>query len=190
MSKHLSSILLSLAGLLLLLLFLVPMWKITLLAPQYPKGVELHIYINKIGGRDPGTLQNINILNHYIGMKPIEPDSIPELTYFPYFLIGFTLFAILFSILNRKYLYLFWVISFGLALLFALYDFYLWEYDYGHNLAPNAPMKFEGESFQPPLIGSKDVINFVAKSYPHIGGYIIMLSVVLSSFATYLKFRK
>jgi len=72
----------------------------------------------------------------------------------------------------------------------ALYDFYLWEYDYEHDLSPNAPMKFEGESFQPPLIGSKDVINFVAKSFPHIGGYLLFGSVLLGSFATYLKFNK
>ncbi len=190
MRKYTPQILLSIAGLVLLLLFILPMWKITLLAPQYPKGVELHIYINKIGGKEPGTLQNINILNHYIGMKPIEPDSIPELKYFPYFVIGFAFFAVLFSFINRKGLYLLWLVVFLLGLCLALYDFYLWEYDYGHDLSPNAPMKFEGESFQPPLIGSKDVINFVAKSFPHIGGYFLMVSVIFSALATYLKFKK
>ena len=73
----------ALAAICLLTLFLFPMWQITLLAPQYPDGVSLHIWINKIGGETPGTLQNVNILNHYVGMKYIEPESIPELTYFP-----------------------------------------------------------------------------------------------------------
>lgn len=181
---------LAIAGLLLISLFIVPLWKITLLAPQYPDGVEMHIYINKIGGKDPGTLQNINILNHYIGMKEIEPDSIPELTYFPYFVIGFIISALIFAFIDKKYLYLIWIGVLGICLCLALYDFYLWEYDYGHDLSPNAPMKFEGESFQPPLIGSKDVINFVAKSYPHIGGYLLFSSVLIASFATYLKFKK
>ncbi len=190
MRKYLPQILLGTAGLLLLLLFLLPMWKITLLAPQYPHGVQLHIYINKIGGRDPGTLQNINILNHYIGMKKIEPDSIAELKIFPYVILAFTFLAVLFSFLNRRWMYVFWFSLFSVSLLLAMYDFYLWEYDYGHDLAPNAPMKFEGESFQPPLIGSKDVINFVAKSYPHYGGYLIMVSIILSAMATYLKFKK
>ena len=190
MQKYTSPILLSIAGLLLLLLFVFPMWKITLLAPQYPKGVELHIHIDKIGGKEPGTLQNVNILNHYIGMKKIEPDSIPELKYFPKVVLGFTFFALLFSFINKKYLYLFWFVTFIVALCLAVYDFYLWEYDYGHNLDENAPMKFEGESFQPPLIGKKNVINFIAMSYPHIGGYFLIISVMFSALAVYFKFKK
>ena len=190
MRRYLPSILISVAGLLLLILFFKPLWKIILLAPQYPEGVEMHIYVNKIGGKDPGTLQNVNILNHYIGMKPIEPDSIPELKYFPKIVWAFIILAIVFAIVNHKYGYLFWVGTLGIALCLALYDFYLWEYDYGHSLDPNAPMKFEGESFQPPLIGRKNVINFVAISLPHWGGYAIILSLILGAFATYLKFRK
>lgn len=182
--------LLILAGLLLLLLFVFPMWRITLLAPQYPDGVHMYIHVNKIGGKTPGTLQNINILNHYIGMKPIEPDAIPELTYFPYVVVGFTILAILFALINWKPLYVIWLVLFGLALTLAVYDFYLWEYDYGHNLADNAPMKFEDESFQPPLFGSKTLLNFIAKSYPHIGGYFIILSLILSVLAIYLRTKR
>ena len=179
-----------LAGIFILTTFFLPLWKITLIAPQYPKGVQMHIHINKIDGRDPGTLQNINILNHYIGMKPIEPDSIPELTYFPYFVIGFSIVAFVAALVDRKMIYLIWVLLFIIALSLAMYDFYLWEYDYGHSLSPNAPMKFEEESFQPPLIGSKDVINFVARSYPHWGGYLVAMALVLSIFGTYVKCKK
>ena len=175
------------AGLLLLALFKFPMWRITLLAPQYPDGVHMYIHVNKIGGKTPGTLQNVNILNHYIGMKPIEPDTIPELTYFPYFVIGFSLLAILFAILNYKPLYYVWLILLTIALALAVYDFYLWEYDYGHDLNDNAPMKFDDESFQPPLFGSKVLLNFVAKSFPHIGGYFIMGSWLCAFLALYLR---
>ena len=65
------------AGVSLLLMFVAPLWKITLEAPQYPKGLGMFIWINKITGTEPSTLQNINIMNHYIGMKAIETDSIP-----------------------------------------------------------------------------------------------------------------
>ena len=78
-------------------------------------------------------------------MKKIEPDSIPELTFFPYFVAAFTVLALIFAFIDNKWLYLLWFTLFSLALCAALYDFYLWEYDYGHNLALNAPMKFEGE---------------------------------------------
>jgi len=134
-------------------------------------------------------LQNINILNHYIGMKPIEPDSIAELKYLPYIVLSFTFLAFLSAIINNKYVYLGWLIIFALACLLGIYDFYLWEYDYGHNLDPKAPMQFD-DSFQPPLIGSKTIINFVAKSYPHIGGWLVILSFWLAAFVTYSKFKK
>lgn len=185
-----SRILMALAGLALLVLFLKPIWYVTLIAPQYPDGVTMHIYINKIGGTEPGTLQNINILNHYVGMKPIEPESIPELRYFPWIVSSFVLLAMVVALVNRKWVYFGWtallLITFGLG----LYDFYLWEYDYGHSLDPRAPMKFEGESFQPPLFGSKAIINFTAKSYPHIGGYASAGSLVLGALATFFSFKK
>lgn len=178
-----------LGGLLLLFLFMVPLWRISLIAPQYPDGVHMWIYINKIGGSEPGTLQNINILNHYIGMKYIEPDSIPELVYFPYAVIAFVVLAIISAIVDKKWMYISWFSVFILCCCLAMYDFYLWEYDYGHNLDPNAIMKFEGESFQPPLFGNKVLLNFMAKSYPHIGGYVIMVSILLTASATFLKHK-
>lgn len=161
-----------------------------MIAPQYPDGVHMYIYVNKIGGKTPGTLQNINILNHYIGMKPIEPDAIPELKYFPKIVMAFMVLALLTALVNWKPLYLTWIILFSIGLILAIYDFYLWEYDYGHNLDPKAPMVFEDESFQPPLFGSKNLLNFVAKSYPHIGGYFIILSWIFGIFANYLRIRK
>lgn len=187
---RLAQVLMVLASLVLLLLFVKPMWTISLIAPQYPDGVHMYIYVNKIGGKDPGTLQNINILNHYIGMKYIVPDDIPELKYFPYVIILFVLWGIVTAFLDKKLGYIIWLVTFGLCLILAMYDFYLWEYDYGHSLDPKAIMKFEGESFQPPLIGTKKVITFTAKSYPHFGGYMIILSVFLAAIASYLKIKK
>lgn len=180
-------ILILLAGTLMVTLFFWPMWNITLLAPQYPDGVHMHIYINKIGGANPGTLQNINILNHYIGMKEITPESIPELKYMPPIVIFFIVTAFIVAYLDKKWMYWTWILSLILILTIGMYDFYLWEYDYGHNLDPKAIMKFEGESFQPPLIGRKEIINFTAISMPHISGAFLGISVLLGLVATYFK---
>ena len=176
-----------LAGLSLLTLFVVPMWRIKLIAPQYPDGVEMHIWINKIGGDSPSSLQNINILNHYIGMKYIEPESIPELKYMPIIIIGFVVAAFLAALTKRKTIYLIWAISLVLVSILGFYDFYLWEYDYGHSLSDTAPIKIPGASFQPPLFGSKDIISFTAKSFPHIGGYFAGLAIFLGFAAWWLK---
>ncbi len=185
--KQLPRILMLLGSLCLLTLFVFPMWKIQLFAPQYPNGVTMHIWINKIGGETPGTLQNINILNHYIGMKPIEPEAIPELKYFQYIILAMVALGVGAAIWNKRKGFLAWIILLAIIGAVGIYDFYLWEYDYGHNLDPNAPMKFPDDSFQPPLIGKKNIINFVALSLPHIGGYFIMLGAALAIAAWWLK---
>ncbi len=185
--KNLPRILMFLAVVLLASLFIWPMWSITLLAPQYPDGVQMHIYIDKIGGSSPGTLQNVNILNHYIGMKKIEPDSIPELKYMTPIVIFFMVTALVAALLDRKMIYGLWAVLLLLVFCLGLYDFYLWEYDYGHNLDSNAPMKFEDASFQPPLIGRKEILNFTAISVPHIGGVLAGISLLLSIIAFWLK---
>jgi len=181
--KYLPRLFMGLGIMGLILLFFFPMWKIILYAPQYPDGVEMHIYIDKIGGNSPGVLQNVNILNHYVGMKYIEPDDIPELQYFPY-IIGALIFLGIGALLwNRPLIYLTWTIILLVLGAIGMYDFYLWEYDYGHNLSPTAPIKIPGASFQPPLLGTKDILNFVAKSLPHIGGYGYGLAILMGGLA-------
>ena len=81
--KSRSRILILLSAVILAVVYFFPLWWISLEAPQYPDGIKMYIWVNKITGQDENTIQNINILNHYIGMKYIEPDSIPELKYFP-----------------------------------------------------------------------------------------------------------
>ena len=133
---------------------------ITLFAPQYPAGVTMHIHINKIGGDSPSTIQNINILNHYVGMKYIEPESIPELKFFPYIIGAMGVLGAIAIIINRKWGYLAWGILLILLSIAGFYDFYLWLYEYGHNLSPDAPIKVPGATYQPPLIGTKTILNF------------------------------
>ncbi len=178
------------AALMLLALFVFPMWRITLVAPQYPKGVTMYIWINKITGSEPGTLQNINILNHYVGMKKIVPESIPELQYFPYVIIAMTFLGVVFGFIGKRSLWIFWLALLFVLCLAGIYDFYLWEYDYGHNLSPDAPIKIPGMAYQPPLIGNKILLNFLAKSWPWIGGWFVGLSFVVSGLAIWLSGKK
>ncbi len=178
------------AAVLLLTLFIFPLWQITLIAPQYPDGVVLKIWIDKIGGNEPGTLQNINILNHYVGMKPIEPESIPELSYLKYIVIVMATLGLLAAWINRKMVILGWAVLLLALGVLGMYDFYLWEYDYGHNLSDKAPIKIPGASFQPPLFGRKEILNFTAVSLPHIAGYFVLLALALGAAAWKFKTKK
>ena len=145
--KHIPRLLMIFAAVALASLFVFPMWQISLFAPQYPDGVTMHIYIDKIGGTSPGTLQNVNILNHYVGMKEIVPDAIPELQYFPYIIGGLIFLALLTTLPNQSKYYLAWGILLVIISILGFYDFYLWEYDYGHDLSPTAPIVIPGASF-------------------------------------------
>jgi copper chaperone NosL len=181
--------LLALASLLLVLTYFFPLWRIQLIAPQYPEGLRMYIWVNKITGGTEFDLYNINLLNHYIGMKTIEPHSIPELKVLP-FIVGFLIaFGLLSVALGKRGLLYAWVLSFLSLALLGLADFYKWEYDYGHNLDPNAPIKIPGLAYQPPLIGTKQLLNMTASSFPDIGGYIAVISLLLGFLAMVLELK-
>jgi copper chaperone NosL len=163
------------ASLILVLVFLFPIWNIDLDAPQYPEGIGLRIWVNQITGEKEFDLKNLNGLNHYIGMKPIEPDTIKELKYMPFILAFFIGSGLLVSFLNRKFVSA-WIAALLIIMSIGLYDFYLWGYDYGHNLNPTAPIKVPGMSYQPPVIGTKKLLNITATSLPGIGSFIIFVS--------------
>lgn len=178
-----------LASLLLGLVYLFPMWHISLKAPQYPEGLGLYIHVSDITGQGPHDLQNINGLNHYIGMKAIEPGSIKELEYMPIIVgVMMVLGIVVAATGNRTALYL-WVAAFLVVALAGLVDFWMWEYDYGHNLNPHAAIKVPGMSYQPPLIGSKKLLNFTASSWPTIGGLAAMASVAIGALVALSEWR-
>ena len=184
--KTQSKIIIIFASLLLILTFFFPIWYIDLEAPQYPEGIGLEIWLNKITGQKPNDLVNINGLNHYIGMKEIVPDAIPELKIMPFIIIFLIVFGLISGISGKRSLVYIWIVLFFVIAAVGMYDFYMWEYDYGHNLNPHAAIKIPGMAYQPPLIGSKMLLNFNAVSMPHIGSWILVAAVVLAAVALYL----
>lgn len=84
-----------------------------------------------------------------------------------------TVLGLIFAFIGKRILYLIWTLLMGLLGILGIYDFYLWEYDYGHNLSPTAPIKVPGMAYQPPLFGEKYLLNFLAKSYPDWGNLFI-----------------
>lgn len=182
-------VLMLVAAVLLLGVFLFPLWQITLEAAQFPGGLRLNIWINQFSGDEGGgdIIANINILNHYIGMQKIEPDAIPELQYFPYVIYAMVGLGLLVLFLNRAWAYLSWCILLIILGILGVYDFYLWMYDYGHNLDPNAPIKVPGMTYMPPLFGEKDLLNFYVKSYPRLATILLGISIVLSFVAFWFR---
>lgn len=178
-------LLLFVCGLALIPVMFVPLWRIDLVAPQYPEGLMLLIYPSKLGGN----VDIINGLNHYIGMKTLHTEDFIEFTLLPY-IIGF--FALLFIVTaivgKRKWMYFLFFLFVGFGLL-AMYDFWRWEYNYGHNLNPDAAIIVPGMAYQPPLIGFKQLLNFGAYSMPDKGGWIFVSVGVLLLVAVIMDWR-
>ncbi|RXK57804.1 hypothetical protein ESA94_20000 [Lacibacter luteus] len=170
-------------GLAVSLLF--PLWRIDLTAPQYPEGLGLKIYPHKIGG----DVDVVNGLNHYIGMRTLHTEDFFEFTILPYVIAAFAVFGLLTFLINRRWFFYTWVVLFVAFGVIAMFDFYRWEYDYGHNLDPNAAIVVPGMAYQPPLIGFKQLLNFGAYSFPDVGGYIFLLTGLLLVVMLFFEFR-
>jgi copper chaperone NosL len=155
---------------------LLPLWQIDLLAPQYPEGLGLTIWASHLGG----SIEQINLLNHYIGMKFIVPSSIPELEILPVVILVLMGLGLGVAAIGKRSVLVSWIAVTLCASVVGLYDFYRWEYDYGHDLNANAPIKVEGMAYQPPLLGHKQLLNIDVYSYPSWGGMLIITGIILA----------
>ena len=189
--KPISRWLIILAALALSLTYYLPLWTIALDAPQYPEGLGIEIWINQIQGQNPNDLNKINNLNHYIGMKKIIPEAIPELKIMPWIMRGVLLLGLAVGFFGKRKLLLIWLIVFMLVAIAGFVDFYLWGYDYGHNLdMENAIIKVPGMNYQPPLIGSKKLLNFTAISLPGSGGWVAIGSFLIGLTLWMYEFKR
>jgi hypothetical protein len=170
--------------------FFLPLWQIRLLAPQYPEGLGLYIHVNTIRGMTENDLTNINSLNHYIGMKAIDPTAIPVLNIMPWVLGARVAGALVVAIAGRRKLLGAWLGVYAAAAFLGLMEFWKWERDYGRNLdLEHAIIKVPGMSYEPPLIGAKQLLNFTAISLPAAGAVLLGLAFLLGAHALFLSTR-
>ncbi len=170
--------------------YALPLWRVDLIAPQYPEGLGMLIRVNTVVGVKEQDLNSINNLNHYIGMKHIEPDAIPELRYMPAILGALILSALAVAALGKRPVLYAWSALLVAVLGAGLYDYWRWGYDYGHNLDVEAAIiKIPGMTYQPPLIGSKQLLNFTATSWPASGGWLLIGATALVAAAVWQSAR-
>ena len=123
----LSKILLLISATLLVISIFKPIWIIELNAPQYPEGLVLYIYANKLGGN----VDIINGLNHYIGMKTLHTEDFIEFTILPYIIGFYALVTLVVIFINKRIALYTLVVAFLLFGIVAMMDFYRWNYNYG-----------------------------------------------------------
>lgn len=155
----------------------LPLWQMKLRAPQYPAGLRLDAY----GTRLDGDLSEVNALNHYVGIKPIDPDTLFELRLFPFVIAGLTIALLAGAVLARRRRWQLllaaavWSIPLGL-----LVDLQWWLYRYGHDLDPSAPFRLD--PFTPKVLGSTTVINFHTDTMISVGSWLLIAAGLLLAF--------
>jgi copper chaperone NosL len=185
------------AGRVLLLLAVVvllaggtlPLWRISLVAPQYAEGLTLDMYAYQIVAGNRGQdLAEINTLNHYIGMKPIVEADFLEMKVLPFAIGAFALLALRAAAVGRILTLIDLTVLFTYFGAFSLGSFAYRLYSYGHHLDPRAPMKIE--PFMPVVMGSQQIANFVQTSLPLAGTLLMSAFLLLLLAALWLSVRQ
>lgn len=161
----------------LALSFTAPLWRIQMRAPQYPEGLAMDIYAYQlVGGHEGEDLQEINTLNHYIGMHHIDRAAMSDLDWIPFALGALLILALRVAAIGnvRSLVDLCVVTAYVSAFAFGRFAYRL--YVFGHDLAPDAPVKVK--PFMPVLLGSKQVANFTTESFPLLGSLYLGLFVL------------
>jgi copper chaperone NosL len=180
--------LLVLAAVLLVAALVFPLWTLTMFAPQYPDGLRLNIYSYKLDGGNRGQdVKEINVLNHYIGMRDLVTDDFTEFKWMP-FVVGALGLLFLRAAVHGQMSHLLDVIVLYLYFAgFAVGSFAFKLYSYGHSLAPTAAVKVP--PFMPPMFGFKQLANFEVYSYPAVASYALGFVIPALLLAMFLAWR-
>ncbi|HSE63076.1 MAG TPA: hypothetical protein VLG15_05640 [Thermoanaerobaculia bacterium] len=177
------------AALLLVPTYLLPLWKLTMFAPQYPDGLRLGIYSYKLEGGNAGQdIKEINVLNHYIGMKDLVAEDFTEFKWMPFVIGALALLLLRTAVLGKLATLVDLFVVFAYFAAFSLWSFGYKLYRYGHDLAPTAAVKVP--PFMPPVFGHKKLANFEVYSYPAAGSYALAAVAVLLAAALWLAWRE
>ena len=181
-------LMLALAGLLLAGIFFLPLWNLTMFAPQYPDGLRLDIYSYKLeGGNQNQDIKEINILNHYIGMRDLAEEDFTEFKWLPFVVGALSLLYLRAAVIGTVGQVLDVLILNLYFSAFALWSFAHRLYQYGHTLSPVAAVKVA--PFMPPVFGGKQLANFTVYSYPGWASWLMAASTVLVMLAMAVAWR-
>ncbi|RMF87141.1 MAG: cytochrome C [Nitrospinota bacterium] len=170
----LPTLFLGLAALCLLVSIFLPYWRMTLLAPQYPGGLQVQVYLNRL----TGDVREIDLLNHYIGMRPLEEAAQLERSLSIAAIVIITLLVIAAIYIHNRWAAL---LSLPAVLFPALFlgDLAYWLRDFGQNLDPRAPLSSAIKPFVPPLLGEGVVAQFRTIATVDTGFYLAGLASLL-----------
>lgn len=172
------------AAILLIISIFLPYWSLVLHAPQYPKGLVVHAYVNHLAG----DVSEIDGLNHYIGMRPLG-----EAAHFEKSVSIFAIGALALLLLAAIFIHSPWaaLLSLPAVLLPVVFlaDLYFWLYNFGQNLDPKAALSNAVEPFTPTILGEGLIGQFRTVAYADIGLLLASAASILILAGLYLQRR-
>lgn len=161
--------------------YFLPWWNFLLIAPQYPKGLNLVVSLTGI----TGDVEEIGIINHYIGMAHLESGAPLERAFGGY-AVGLLAVMVIVGILaaGRKIGWVSALMGIGLPIGF-IADTMYWLYTFGHDLDPKAPVHIK--PFTPTLFGEGKVGQFHTTATPAEGFAVALLGVALVGLAVWQR---
>lgn len=152
------------AAFLLMVSLLLPYWVLQLSAPQFPDGLTITAYVNRL----EGDVNELEGLNHYVGLGSFQDAATLERQ------IALVAIVVLAGLLLAALLvHSRWVVLLVLpTLLFPfifLIDLQYWLWDFGHHLDPAAPLAAAVGEFTPPIFGPATIAQFDTLALPGIG---------------------
>ncbi len=180
----LPTLLFMVAVLLLVVSIFFPYWTMTLHAPQYPKGLTIDLYVNRV----EGDAKEIDSLNHYIGMPKMEEAAAFERSFS---VIAVTALALL--LIAAVFVRNWWAALLALPViaypLIFLADLFYWLYTFGHNLDPKAPLSSSIKPFTPAVLGLGKVGQFETTASVTTGWWLAALASLVLIVALYFHRR-
>ncbi len=169
----LPSALLMISALLIMISMFLPYWSMTLNAPQYPDGLKVSVYVNRL----EGDMREVDELNHYLGMPPLDEGGQLErsISIFAIVVLGLLLVGGVF--IHNQWAGILALPVMGYPFIF-LADLWFILYSYGHSIDPTSALGGAIEPFTPPIFGMGTVGQFSTVAQPEIGLYVVVLSMI------------
>lgn len=180
---RLSTTLLVAAGVLLALSIFLPYWRIRLNAPQYPNGLFVTVYVNHL----EGDVREVDGLNHYIGMRPLEEAAAIERSLAPLAMVTIALMVLGLTLIHSKWFAVLAIPAMLFPVVF-LADMWVWLWYYGNNLDPTAALSSSIDPFTPAILGTGTVGQFSTTAVLLPGWYLALAAALLT--AAGLHFRR
>jgi hypothetical protein len=174
MDYLLPSALLMLAALVLMVSMFLPYWSMTMTAPQYPKGLKVDVYVNHL----EGDMREIDELNHYLGMKPLDEGGRLErsISIFAIVMLGLLLMSGVF--IHNQWAGVLALPVLGFPFVFVA-DLWWILYRFGHSIDPTSALGGAIAPFTPPVLGEGKVGQFGTIASFEIGFYLAMAALLV-----------